>query len=203
MFRERKSLRERVREAVSPKPMSEKLWEVTHRLRLQLSRLERTAMELESRDRSLYDKCVEAMKRSDVSRAKMYAEECVQIRKIAKVSLNSQFALEKVALRLEGVKSFGDMAYDMMPLKKVVGTIRTELANVMPNISLQLAGVDESLSSMVLDIGEATGTSTIDQPTGDAKKILEEAAVLAEQQFKEKFPELPTTPAEGTQLRPF
>jgi len=203
MFRERKSLRERAKEMVSPKPMSERLWEVTHRLRLQLSRLERTAMELEARDKSLYDKCIEATRRNDVSRAKMYAEECAQIRKIAKVSLSSQFALEKVALRLEGVKSFGDMAHDMMPLKRVVGTIRTELANVMPNISLQLAEVDESLSSMVLDIGEATGTlSTVDQPSGDAKKILEEAAALAEQQFKEKFPELPTAPAEGTPLRP-
>ncbi len=203
MFRERKSLRDRVKEAVSPKPIRQRLTETMHKLQLQLRRLERAAAELETRDRTLYDKCISAVRQNDVSRAKMYAEECAQIRKIAKVSLNSQFALEKVVLRLEDVRDFGDIAHTMTPLRNVVGTIRAELANVMPDVSLKLAEVDESLSSMVLDIGEATGVaSTTDQPTEEGSKILAEAAALAEHHVKERFPDLPTASREDTVFKP-
>jgi len=203
MFGERKSLRDRVKEAVSPKPIRQRLTETMHKLQLQLRRLERASAELEARDRTLYDKCVSSVKQNDMSRAKMYAEECAQIRKIAKVSLNSQFALERVVLRLEDVKDFGDIAHNMSPLRSVVGTIRTELANVMPDVSLKLAEVDESLSSMVLDIGGATGVaSTMDHPTDEGRKILEEAAALAEHHVKERFPDLPTASSEGTVFKP-
>jgi division protein CdvB (Snf7/Vps24/ESCRT-III family) len=203
MFREGKSLRDRVKEAVSPKPIRQRLTETMHKLQLQLRRLERAAAELEIRDRTLYDKCVSAVRQNDVSRAKMYAEECAQIRKIAKVSLNSQFALERVVLRLEDVRDFGDIAHTMTPLRSVVGTIRAELANVMPDVSLKLAEVDESLSSMVLDIGEATGVaSTMDHPTEEGNKILAEAAALAEHHVKERFPDLPTASREDTVFKP-
>ncbi len=91
----------------------------------------------------------------------------------------------------------------MVPLKSVVGTIRTELSNVMPDVSLKLAEVDESLSTMVLDIGQATGNTTrVDVPTEEGKRILEEAAAFAEQQVKERFPELPTASTEGTTSKP-
>ena len=204
MFKERTSLRDRIKETVSPRPLRERLMETTHKLQIQLRRLERASAELEARDKSLYGKCVDATRQNDVSRARMYAEECAQIRKIAKVSLNSQFALERVVLRLEGVRDFGDIAHQMSPLKGVVGSIRTELSNVMPEVSLKLAEVDESLSSIVLDMGEATGGITpIGESSGEAKNILDEAAALAEQQIKDKFPELPTSSTEGTAFRPF
>jgi len=203
MFRERKSLKHKLREAISPTPMRQRVVETLHKLRVQLHRLERTSAELQYRDKSLYDKCVIAVKDSDFSRAKIYAEECAQLRRIAKVSLNSQFALERVVLRLEAVREFGDIAHSMAPVKQVVATVRSGLSHVLPDVSLKLAEIDESLSSMVLDIGEATGEASMgDQPTGEAKKILEEAAALAEQQVKERFPELPTTSTEETTFRP-
>lgn len=203
MFRNRTSLRDKIKEAISPKPMKQRLTETTHKLQLQLARLERASGELEARDRALYDKCLSAVRQNDAQRAKIYAEECAQIRKIAKVSLNSQFALERVVLRLEGIKTFGEIAYQMAPLKRVVGTVRTELSNVMPDISVKLVEVDESLSDMVLDIGQATGNTTrVDVPTEEGKRILEEAAAFAEQQVKEKFPELPTASTEGTTSKP-
>ena len=203
MFRERTSLKDRLKEALSPTPMRQRLTETLHKLRVQLHRIERASTELQARDKSLYDKCVAAVKDNDFSRAKIYAEECAQIRKIAKVSLNSQFALERVVLRLEAVREFGDIAHNMAPVKRVVATVRSGLSQILPDVSLKLADIDESLSSMVLDIGEATGgVSAGDQPTGEAKKILEEAAAFAEQQVKERFPELPSTTTEETTFRP-
>lgn len=203
MFRERRSVKSRLREFISPTPMRTRIVETLHKLRVQLHRLERTEAELQARDKSLYDKCVAAAKNSDLTRAKIYAEECAQIRKIAKVSLNSQFALERVVLRLEAVREFGDIAHNMGPVKRVVATVREGLRDVLPEVSLKLAEIDESLSLMVLEIGETTGEATVgDQPTGEAKKILEEAAAYAEQQVKERFPQLPTAPAAEPSFRP-
>lgn len=203
MFRERIPLRRRLKEAISPTPMRQRLVETLHKLRVQLRRLERASAELEARNKTLYDKCVVAVKNSDLTRAKIYAEECAQIRKIASVSLNSQFALERVVMRLEAVKAFGDIACDMAPVRRVVTAVRSGLSNVLPDVSLKLAEVDESLSSMVFDIGETTSIVSVGtEPSGEAKKILEEAAALAEQRVKERFPELPTTSAEETTFRP-
>jgi len=203
VFRERRSLKERLREALSPTPMRQRLTETMHKLRVQLHRIERASAELEARDKSLYEKCIAAVKQDDLQRAKIYAEECAQIRKIAKISLNSQFALERVVLRLEAVREFGDIAHTMAPVKGVVAMVRSGLSHVLPDVSLKLAEIDESLASMVLDIGEAAGEfSAGDQPTGEAKRILEEAAAFAEQQVKERFPELPSTTTEETTFRP-
>jgi len=203
VFRERRSLKERLRETLSPTPMRQRLTETMHKLRVQLHRIERASAELEARDKSLYEKCIAAVKQDDLQRAKIYAEECAQIRKIAKISLNSQFALERVVLRLEAVREFGDIAHTMAPVKGVVAMVRSGLSHVLPDVSLKLAEIDESLASMVLDIGEAAGEfSAGDQPTGEAKRILEEAAAFAEQQVKERFPELPSTTTEETTFRP-
>jgi division protein CdvB (Snf7/Vps24/ESCRT-III family) len=203
MFRERVSWKDRVKNVVSPKPMRQRLVETTHKLQMQLHRLERASADVEARDKFLYDKCINAVKHNDVARAKIYAEECAQIRKVAKITLNSQFALERVVLRLEVVKESGDLAHNMSALKGVVGTIRTDLSNIMPEISLKLAEVDDSLSSMVLDIGEATGSfSSGNVPTEEGGKILAEAAALAEQQVKDRFPELPAASTEGAVSKP-
>ena len=203
MFRERRSLKERLRETLSPTPMRQRLTETMHKLRVQLHRIERASAELEARDKSLYEKCIAAVKQDELQRAKIYAEECAQIRRIAKISLNSQFALERVVLRLEAVREFGDIAHTMAPVKGVVAMVRSGLSHVLPDVSLKLAEIDESLASMVLDIGEAAGEfSAGDQPTGEAKRILEEAAAFAEQQVKERFPELPSTTTEETTFRP-
>jgi len=203
VFRERRSLKERLREALSPTPMRQRLTETMHKLRVQLHRIERASAELEARDKSLYEKCIAAVKQDELQRAKIYAEECAQIRRIAKVSLNSQFALERVVLRLEAVREFGDIAHTMAPVKGVVATVRSGLSHVLPDVSLKLAEIDESLASMVLDIGEAAGEFSMgDQPSGEAKRIMEEAAAFAEQQVKERFPELPSTTTEETTFRP-
>jgi division protein CdvB (Snf7/Vps24/ESCRT-III family) len=183
--------------------MRQRLTETIHKLRIQLHKIERASTELEARDKSLYEKCIEAVKQGDFSRAKIYAEECAQIRKIAKITLNSQFALERVVLRLEAVREFGDIAHNVAPVKSVVGSVRSGLSQVMPDVSLKLAEIDESLASTILDVGEATGgIRTPDQPSEEARKILDEAAAFAEQQVKEKFPELPSTTSEETTFRP-
>ena len=67
------------------------------------------------------------------------------------------------------------------------------MRGVMPEMGLELAELEESLQSIVVEAGEFTGGGLEYVGTSpEARKILDEAAVLANQRMKEKFPELPT-----------
>lgn len=203
MFQERKSIVSKMREAISPTPMRDRLVSALHTLQVQLRRIERTSAQLQARDKALYDKCVTAVKNSQPEMARVYAQECNEIRKVAKVALNSQFALEKVVLRLDAVKEFGDVAHTMTPLRGIIGSVRSSLANAMPDISLKLAEVDETLHDMVGDIGIATENQSVSGPlTGEAQKILQEASTLAEQQVKDRFPDLPSIQSAESSAKP-
>jgi division protein CdvB (Snf7/Vps24/ESCRT-III family) len=93
---------------------------------------------------------------------------------------------------LETIQEFGDFLYHMTPVINVVGIMRDQLEGIVPEISRELAWVNESLEEIVLEAGGVLeGTAPSEEPTEEAKRILEEAALLADQKLKEKFPELP------------
>jgi division protein CdvB (Snf7/Vps24/ESCRT-III family) len=162
-------------------------------MKVQQRKIENTSRHLEQRDRMLREKCVAALQAKDHSLASMYANECAEIRKIVKITLHSELALEQVALRLETVKEFGDIAYTMSSVSGVVGLLKNNLRNVIPEVSLKLSEVHDSLEDMVVEVGEATEESVDSEATsGEAQRILTEANVVAEQKMKERFPELPT-----------
>jgi len=120
---------------------------------------------------------------------------------MAKITLYSQLALEQVALRLETIQEFGDIAYTMKPVAGIVNIIKSQLQNVLPEISLELAEVDESLQTVVLEVGETTEQSfDISASSDESQKILSEASMVAEQKMKERFPEMPTIPTSEARL---
>jgi division protein CdvB (Snf7/Vps24/ESCRT-III family) len=165
-------------------------------MKVQLRKIQNTSRHLEQRDRMLREKCVTALQAKDNSLASMYANECAEIRKIVKITLHSELALEQVALRLETVKEFGDIAYTMSSVSGVVGLLKNNLSNVIPEVSLKLGEVHDALEDMVVEVGEATEQSVDTEATSsEAQRILTEANIIAEQKMKEKFPELPTMAA--------
>ena len=172
------------------------------RLKMQLSRLDRTAQKMQQRDAALYSKCVSAVQQKNTQLASIYASECAEIRKMAKVILHSQLALEQVALRLELVQQFGQMVYDMKPVAAVVKTIKTQLQGILPEVSMELASVNESLEYVASEVGDVTEESFAMPVSGaDAEKILSEANVVAEQKMRERFPELPPVPAQEARVQ--
>lgn len=196
MFREKIPIIKRIKEAFRPTPLRQRITSVLLRLRLQLRRLERSSMHLEQRQKTLHEKCVAAIQTHNDSLAAVYANECVEVRRIIKIVLNSQLVLEQVTMRLETVRNFGDIAYTMHPLVKVIDTVKGQLEAVMPEVSMELANIGEALESMTLEIGEVAETAVDTAPaTEEAGKILSQAGMLAEQRMKEKFPELPTIAA--------
>jgi division protein CdvB (Snf7/Vps24/ESCRT-III family) len=195
MFKERPSFGKKIREAIHPTPMKTRIRECLFRLKVQTRKLERTSYHMQQRDQALYGKCVLALQSKNTELASMYANECAELRKMAKVVLHSQLALEQVTLRLETVNEFGEVAYTMIPVANVVKTLKSQLEGVMPEVSMELSQVNETLEGLAMEVGE-TSETTFDMSASneESQKILTEANFVAEQKMKERFPELPPIP---------
>jgi division protein CdvB (Snf7/Vps24/ESCRT-III family) len=90
-----------------------------------------------------------------------------------------------------------------MPAANIIQTVKGRLAGVIPEASMQLGIIGQTLDSLVLEVGEATGQTWSTISSGeDAEKILSEANAVAEQKVREGFPSLPTTESIEKGLNP-
>jgi division protein CdvB (Snf7/Vps24/ESCRT-III family) len=174
--------------------MKEQLSTAIYRLKVQQNKLEAASSRMQQHDKDIFAKCVSAQMSHDTARASMYANECAELRKIAKVTLQSQLALEQVSLRLETIEEFGDVARMMGPVAGVIRTVKGQISGVLPEVGYELSEVGELLNSFVAEAGEPFGSSYEDTGASseESQKILGEAGTIAEQHFKEKFPDIPT-----------
>ena len=201
MFKERTPFTKRFKEAIRPTPIRQRVNECLFKLKVQQRKLERTSYHMQQRDQALYGKCVLAAQGKNTQLASMYANECAELRKMAKVVLHSELALEQVTLRLETIHEFGDLAYTMQPVANVVRTLKSQLEGVMPEVSLELSEVNETLEGLAVEVGETTETGfAIDASSEESQKILQEANIVADQKMKERFPELPTIAAHEARM---
>ncbi len=201
MFRKKPSISERIKEAISPTPMKQKITQTLHRLSVQLKHLERKSHQLQSRDKELYKKCVAALQSKKNEMATMYANECAEIRKILMITIKSQLALEQVKIRLQTIKDFGEHAYLMGSVLSVIDGIKSQLVSILPNISNELSDIGETLQDMVVDIGDTMDQSVdTSTPSEEGNKILEEATAVAEQKMKETLPEIPSIPTKESKI---
>ncbi len=173
-------------------PMKEQLSTAIYRLKVQQNKLESASVRMQQHDKDIFAKCVSAQMSHDSARAAMYANECAEVRKIAKVMLQSQLALEQVAIRLETIEEFGDVARMMGPVAGVVRTIKGQIAGVMPEVGYELNQIGDLLNNFVAEAGEPMGSSyDVAASNEESQRILVEAGTIAEQHFKEKFPDIP------------
>src|SRR2546426_5621615 len=202
MFRDNPSLSDRIREAIKPTPMKQRIQFATHKLRTQTTKLERSITQMESRDQTLRDKCTRALEARDTQTATVFANECVQIRKLIKTSLRSQICLEQALLRLETVEQFGDMVHGMGSVRGILTTVKVELEGKLPEISTGLNDIEDSLENLTSEIGVAVDSEgTYVLPNDESARILKEADLMAEQKMREKFPEIPQIPVDAHRLR--
>jgi len=180
-------------------PPRERLIQAIYRLKTQRRKLEDHLERLRGYDKALLDRCVKARMVHDESRAIMYANECAEVRRIAKLTLASQLALEKAILRLETVKEFGDIASAMNHIPQVIQMIRSQIAGIMPETSYELNDICAALEDIALQTGEAIADTSLQPSSEEAQTILKEANIIAEQEVKERFPELPVRGLEAEQ----
>ncbi len=174
-------------------PLRHRLIMANYKVKSMVSRLDVYVSRMQERDRVLFERVVEAQMSKDSARAAMYANEIAEIRKITKQLIATQIALEQVSLRLETVTELGDIYTNLVPVLGVIREIRAAMKGMMPEFSYELEEVEEGLQEVVMEAGEFTGGRIDYTATSpEAKKILEEASIIAEQKMKESFPELPS-----------
>ena len=192
--KETTSLSGSIAQTIRKDPLKEKITKTIYNLSTIQHRLEDSHLRTEQKHKTLFNKCVQAQETKNSQVAVMYANECAQVRKIAQTLVTSKLALEQVVLRLETVRDFGDIAAEIMPAASVVRTIKGRLAGVIPEVSMQLGSISQTLDSMVLEAGEATGQTWNTMASGDdAERILSEASTIAEQKVREGFPDMPAS----------
>ncbi|MCI4461366.1 MAG: hypothetical protein JHC12_00170 [Thermogladius sp.] len=191
--KEQESIGEKLKKWFNPdkEPLEKKTIMAQYRLKTAISRISNYVEKLNERDRELFNNVVEALMQRDERRAKIYAKEVAEIRKVAKQLLTVQYALEHAALKLETFLIYGGAVNEVGP---VIGVMRQALGilkSVAPDIWIDL-------QYAVRELETAMGSSIVDVSTdidsgldSEARKIFEEARVIAEQKVKEKFAELP------------
>ena len=190
----------KVKEAVRPPgPLKPRLDFAIRRIELQIQRLDQATDRFSERDKSIFARIVEAYSRHDMPRANVFANELAEIRKMEKMIMHARLALEQIVLRLKTVSELGDVVSTLAPAVGVLRGIRTGMASVLPEAEKELGQIGTMLSGIIIDAGQSTGlTINFEAANEDAQKILTEAASVAEQRIKEKFPELPAgVPAIG------
>ncbi len=180
-------------EKVHPIPLKERVDQALYRLATQKEKLEHMSSRLQQRDKEMFQRCIGAQLSKDSAHAALYANECAEIRKMAHITLSSELALERVVLRLQTIEEFGDIMAQIAPVIGVVRETRGRIAGVIPEVATELGEVNNMLSDMELETGEIPDQGADVQTSSDeAKKVLEESSMIASQQMKERFPELPT-----------
>jgi len=182
-----------IKEAIRPpKPLRPRIEQAARRVEVQIQRLEQEGSRLTARDKAMFAKIVEAYTTHDSQRANVLANELTEIRKMEKFMTHAGLALEQVVLRLNTVSELGDTVVTLAPAVSVLQSVRVGISGVLPGVEKELGQVGTMLSEIIMESGQGTGMILdFGAANEDAQKILEEAAMVAEQRVKQKFPELP------------
>ncbi|MEM1515269.1 MAG: Snf7 family protein [Candidatus Bathyarchaeia archaeon] len=186
-------------------PLKHKIELALRRIEAQIQYLNGAISLLTQRDKMLFQKVVDAYSKHDMKRANIYANELAEIRKMANFMMSAELALERVALRLRTVTEVGNVAAVLAPVSRIINSVSTSIAGVFPSAERELSEITTLLDEVMIEAGQVTGISPdFEVASEEAQKILSEAAIIAEQKMKEKFPELPALKApeeEITQLK--
>ncbi|MHC1586865.1 MAG: Snf7 family protein [Candidatus Hecatellaceae archaeon] len=178
-------------------PLKERIAQAVFRLETQLSRLEQTASRLHQRDREMFERCIGAKAQGDIAHAIIYANECAEIRKMAKIVYSSQLALERAVLRLKTIEEIGDVLVHLGPVLSIMKETKGKLTGVIPEVSRELEEISEFLNGTLDEVGLTPDVQpSVEASSQEAKRILDEAAAIAEEKVKEIYPDLPVPPTE-------
>ena len=194
----------KIRDAVRPPgPLKPRLDYAVKRMEMQIQRLDKASDRFSDRDKSIFKKIVDAYTEHDMARANVFANELAEIRKMEKMIMHARLALEQIVLRLSTVSELGDVVSTLAPAVSVLRSVKTGMSAVFPEAEREIGIIGNLLSGIIMDAGYNSGMGIDFQTAGeDAQKILTEAATVAEQKVKEKFPDLPSgIPSFGESLQ--
>lgn len=198
------SFTDAIRQTVTPQvPLKQRLDFAVRRLTLQINKLDQTNERFTQKDRAMFAKLVDAYAKHDTAHANIYANEIAEVRKMAKLVMNARLALDQVLLRIQTCTELGDVVANLGPAIGVLRSVGSCMGGVLPEAENELGEIGNMLSGLMFESGLNTGASmNFENVNEDAAKILNEAAVVAEQKVNANFPELPSnTGANTTSLK--
>ena len=186
-------IHKRVKEAIRPPgPLKPRLDLAVRGIEIQIQRLDKASDRFSERDKSIFARIVNAYSKHDMPRANVFANELAEIRKMERMIMHARLALEQIVLRLKTVSELGDVVTTLAPAISVLRSVRNGMSTVFPEAERELGQIGNLLSGIVFDAGQSSGLSIdFESANEDAQKIMNEAATVAEQKIKDKFPELP------------
>ncbi len=191
---EEQPLTNRIKEAVRPPgPLKPRLDMAVRRIEMQTQKLDQASDKFSKRDKSIFARIVDAYTKHDMARANVFANELAEIRKMEKMIMHARLALEQIVLRLRTVSELGDVVSTLGPAVGVLRAVKSGMANIFPEAERELGHIGDMLSGIIMEAGQTGGFDMMrfDTASEDAQRILNEAATVAEQKIKDKFPELP------------
>jgi len=203
--KDEQALSSKIKEAVHPPgALKPRLDSAIRRIEVQIQKLDQTTNRFSDRDKNIFNRVVDSYEKHDMTRAHIFANELSEIRKMEEMILHARLALEQIVLRLKTVTELGDVAVTLAPVIGVVQNIKRGMASISPEAEKELTSISDLLSGIVWDAGSITGsTINFDTVNEGSQSILSEAAAVAEQRMKTKFPELPSIEEKvGEKLNP-
>jgi division protein CdvB (Snf7/Vps24/ESCRT-III family) len=191
--REEESLGSTIRHTITPPPALKPALDLAVRkLDLQIGKLDQANERFTEKDKTLFAKLVNAYTQHDTAHANIYANELAEIRKMSKLVMNARLALDQVSLRIKTVSELGDVVAALGPCVGVLRSVSTGLGGVLPEAENELGDIGNMLSGLMFEAGTSSGMSlNFNTVNEDAAKILDEAAIVAEQRVSSNFPDLP------------
>lgn len=174
--------------------VEEKIPLVIIKLEGTLNKLNKISTILINEDRELFEKCIDSRVRNDFVHAMMYANECAEIRKIAHMLVSSRYALEQMVLRLRTIIKLSDLLVTMSPVIDVIKETQHKLVGLVPSAANNLNEANQILNKCFENMGTNAIRAVNPMVYGEgAKKVLEEAEMVAEETIRERFPAIPET----------
>ncbi|MGA3060495.1 MAG: Snf7 family protein [Candidatus Bathyarchaeia archaeon] len=191
--REEESLSSAIHNTIQPAPpLKIALDSAVRRLDLQINKLDQANERFTLKDKTLFAKLVNAYTQHDTAHANIYANELAEIRKMSKLVMNARLALDQVSLRIKTVSELGDVVSALGPCIGVLRSVSGGLCGVLPEAENELGDIGNMLSGLMFEAGTSSGMSlNFNAVNEDAAKILDEAAIVAEQRVSSNFPDLP------------
>ncbi len=188
--KEKEPLLAKVKDKVTPQPPLRNRVETTQRaMQTLISRLEQKQSRLNSHDKALFDKVVEATQKHDTNRAAAFANELAELRKITSNVTQMKLVLEQINLRMGTVQDFGDIVTSITPIVSVIKGMRSSMSGIVPEASSEMSEIGEMMNGLIADAGQFGGSSPlIESSSAETNNILAEAAAVAEVNDEEKFP---------------
>ncbi|MDA4129065.1 MAG: Snf7 family protein [Thaumarchaeota archaeon] len=176
----------------NPPPLKPQIDRGVREINMLVSRLDQTEAKIKARDESIFKHVVSATQKGDRAHATIYANELSEIRKVGQMVTGAKLALEQVVLRLTTLTDLGDIAATLAPTIAVVRSVGQGLGNLLPNAQGEINEISSLLSSTLVEAGSVGGISlNFEVANEEARRVLEEAEIVAEQRMTETFPEIP------------